>query len=782
MKHKNLMTRLMAGALALILSVGIGMTPAMAEETDRYGRPVLGPGGDSTSTTTDDSDWDPNKDTDDYKGDLGGDWLPDMGPGIDPTPTTPATNTVTVNDAVPGATYNLYKLLQLEHKDEEYTPEGATEKAKKIVTYRYSYGDGLKDVIGKVVELPQFKYVAEAGGDAEITHPGYGFKVDGENVVFITPTTDDKGDYTEDETVKKLMVAFADELRKRIEATTDADGNPLGDDALKKLQPSQTKEAGNTVPEDGNLTVSFEKVPNGYWMITSNAGARSIIFTSPEEADISQVVNVNEKNPAPTVDKKVLDVDDAAGDVPVEDGVASWQETNDAQIGDTVDFKITVELFRGAENIIVHDNMTDGLTFKELKGVTFHPRKSATEYGREVYKALGGGETTTNPLELTEVVDGNRILKADVADFVSTEHGFTLTFKNAFTNPAEKALNRDETNALNNVFLGDLSTLDDDGGKVEILYSATLNKDAVIGPRTLACTETAADHTHSDACYVDGNVNDAYVKYGHITGVNPGEDPTDSTEPPRESNHDDTKTYTYRFSIDKYVDGDAKTKLAGAEFELRQNFVKIGTDAVEGQNNAYIKDGKLTLPAGEYTIPDTGDHAVAPIALVDITPAGSTTGKVYRVATPEEIADAGVTTTTTIVTDESGQITIEGLDSMLYSITEKTAPKGYIKLTKPEMMAIGSMLSGNGGKVFIEDKAATSKRADENAAYSFNLNTDKANAATTTVGIANASGIQLPRTGGIGTTIFYVLGGAMVVFAAGVGVVVIRKRRDGDAE
>lgn len=755
MKHKNLMTRLMAGALALVLATGIGMTPAMA--ADEFGDGGRGHGasggGGSTSTTTADSDR-----------------LPDMGPGTDAsgnlpwldmggddTPTTPATNTVTVNDAVPGATYNLYKLLQLEHKEVDGT--------KEIATYRYSYGDGLKDIISEVVKLPQFKYAAEAGGNAEITHPGYGFKVDGENVVFITPTTDDKGDYTEDATVKKLMVAFADELRKRIDDKTT-------------LTPAGTQIAPAATGDATTSSVSFTEVPNGYWMITSNAGARSIIFTSPEEADVSKEVIVNEKNPAPTVDKKVFDLDDAAGtDDPKV--VGSWQDANDAQIGDDMDFKITVELYKGAENIVVHDEMDDGLTFKELKGVKFHPRKSATEYGREVYLALGGGETTTNPLELTEVVDGSRILKADVADFVSTEHGFTLTFKNAFTNPAEKALNRDETNALNNVFLGDLSTLEDDGGRVEILYSATLNKDAVVGPRTLICSKAeGADHTHSDACYVDGNANDAYVKYGHITGVNPGEDPTDPTEPPRESNHDDTKTYTYRFSIDKYVDGDAKTKLAGAEFELRQNFVKIGTDAVKDQNNAYIKDGKLTLPANEYTF--SGD----PIALVDITPKteGYKGGNVYRVATPEEIADAGVTTTTTIVTDASGQITIEGLDSMLYSITEKTAPKGYIKLTKPEMMAIGSVLSGNGGKVFIEDKAATSKRADENAAYSFNLNTDKANAATTTVGIENASGIVMPPTGGIGTTIFYVLGGAMVVFAAGVGVVVIRKRRDGDAE
>lgn len=720
MKHKNLKARLMAGALALVLSVGIGMTPAMAS-----------------------SPWD-----DLYGYDYG-----TMGSG---SSASPATNTVTVNDAVPGATYNLYKLLQLEHKEVDGT--------KQIATYRYSYDSAIKDTIKGLVEKEAFAYVAGKPTE-ENPRLGFGFKVDGDNdLVFITPytsETDGSVDYdsTENAIVRTMMVEFADELRKSVDAGS--------------LTVSQTKTAGDTVPEGGNLTVSFEKVPNGYWLITSNAGARSIIFTSPEEADISQVVNVNEKNPAPTVEKKVFDADDAAGTVTELGG--SWKDANDVQIGDTVKYKITVELYKGAENIIVYDNMTDGLTFKALEGVKFYPRKSATEYGREVYP-LGGGAPTTEPLELTGKTDVYTL--TENAD----KHGFTLTFKNAFTNPAAGADNRDEKDPLNNVFLGDLSTLDDDGGRVEIEYTAVLNENAVInGDHELICDKAeGADHTHSDACYTDSNDNDAYVKYGHITGVEPGEDPTDPTDPPRESNHDDTKTYTYRFSIDKFVDGDKNTKLAGAEFELRQNFVAIGTAAVEGKTNAYITDGKLVLPAAEYVISDD------PIALVDITPAteGYAGGKVYRVAKTDDegnvVEAEGVTTTTKIVTDATGQITIQGLDSMLYSITETASPEGYNRLEKPVMMAIGSVFSENSGKVFIEDATAT--RADENADYSFNPNVDGSNNATTTVGIANSSGIKLPGTGGIGTTIFYVLGGTMMALAAGAGVIVLKKRKDEEAE
>lgn len=51
MKHKTLMARLIAGALALVLAAGIGMTPAMAS---------------SEGPLTFDHDFD------DYGGDLGG--------------------------------------------------------------------------------------------------------------------------------------------------------------------------------------------------------------------------------------------------------------------------------------------------------------------------------------------------------------------------------------------------------------------------------------------------------------------------------------------------------------------------------------------------------------------------------------------------------------------------------------------------------------------------------------------------------------------------------------
>lgn len=720
----------------------------------------------------------------------------------------PRTNIVQVESAVPKATYTLYKLLQLEGKFEtEGEGAGATEK---VVAYRYSYDSALKDIISKVVDLPQFKYMTEAektelektdpGAASKVIHPGYGFQVKGENVTFITPATSDKGEYTEDETVKKMMTAFADELRQRI----DKKGASLAPfDLPAEYAPEDTEKKTNLNPnpvEATTNTVTFKQVPNGYWMVTSNAGARSIIFTSPEKTDTSQTVTVTEKNTAPTIEKKVFDADDVGGTVTEKGG--SWKDANDAQIGDPVKFKITVWLHQGAENIVVYDEMSDGLTFKALEGVNFFPRnkekdKDGTDkFDRVVYKLNKDGTlntaNTTDPakgLALTETDDtGNVVLKTDVAKLVSDEHGFRLIFQNAFTNPAAGAANRSESDSMNNAFLGDLSTLEDDGGRIEIEYTAILNENAVIkGDRKLICKEAeGAGHTHGDACYTDSNDNESYVKYGHIPSLEPGETPDDPT-PPGETPKDTTKTYTYKFKIDKYVDGDPTTKLDGAEFELRQIFAGIGQAAVADKGNAYVKVEKVeNVDVEKLMIPDALYKKVeneGVIKLVDITPTtdGYKDGKVYRVATPEEIKDNSAEVngeakalTEKIVTDTSGQITIQGLDSNLYAIKEIKAPAGYNMLTKSVMMAIGSVFSEKDGTVFTEEDV---KRADNDTSdHSFNK-LDPANPIT--VPIANASGIQMPNTGGIGTTIFYAVGGILVL---GAGVLLILKKRAGRTE
>lgn len=120
-------------------------------------------------------------------------------------------------------------------------------------------------------------------------------------------------------------------------------------------------------------------------------------------------------------------------------------------------------------------------------------------------------------------------------------------------------------------------------------------------------------------------------------------------------------------------------------------------------------------------------------------------GDNYRVATAEEIAADPKVVVNVI---EAGHVNIKGLAAGTYYLVETKAPAGYNKLKEAV-------------KVEIED-------LDEDDNDLLSTVTAKE------VSVENNAGVELPATGGIGTTIFYVVGGVLVV-AAGV-LLVVKKR------
>lgn len=101
-----------------------------------------------------------------------------------------------------------------------------------------------------------------------------------------------------------------------------------------------TKKANST-------TVEFTNLDLGYYLVDSTLGTIcSLDTTNPS-------VTIKEKNSQPTVDKQVQENSDG-----------TWGDTNDANIGDTVNFKTTINVVDGQpKNYVLHDKMSDGLTF-----------------------------------------------------------------------------------------------------------------------------------------------------------------------------------------------------------------------------------------------------------------------------------------------------------------------------------------------------------------------------------------------------------------------------------
>ena len=103
-----------------------------------------------------------------------------------------------------------------------------------------------------------------------------------------------------------------------------------------------------TPSEDGNIV--FENLESGYYLITSTNGNLAMVDTTPTNPNAT----VEEKNPDGSLDKKVQ-----------EDSTEAWGKANSAQIGDTVEFKVDINVKKGAKNYVMHDKMEDGLTFNE---------------------------------------------------------------------------------------------------------------------------------------------------------------------------------------------------------------------------------------------------------------------------------------------------------------------------------------------------------------------------------------------------------------------------------
>lgn len=125
---------------------------------------------------------------------------------------------------------------------------------------------------------------------------------------------------------------------------SDAQKVELAKDALQYAKTNSIAPNSSAQPtkgEDGTFSVQFNSLPLGYYLVDSTLGALCGLTTTAPSAEI------NEKNGAPTIDKQVQ-----------EDSNDLWQETNDADFYQTIQFKTIVTAQAGAQNYVLHDKMT----------------------------------------------------------------------------------------------------------------------------------------------------------------------------------------------------------------------------------------------------------------------------------------------------------------------------------------------------------------------------------------------------------------------------------------
>lgn len=346
---------------------------------------------------------------------------------------------------------------------------------------------------------------------------------------------------------------------------TDANVNDKANDYVSKLKDSaltafaakasnwaQTKtnnitaDATATVSADasnGKYTATFTGLGYGYYVVA--VPGATVADTKSQYATLVSVhstkVDADIKGDLPTVDKKVQ-VD------------GTGKDATDAKIGDTLTFTLTSTIpdmsAYSTYTFNFKDTLSKGLTFGQVKSVKVE-NVTLTE--------------NTDYTVTTPTASNNNTLTVAMKDFKTKQ----------------------QANA---------------GKKITVTYTATLNKDAVVGGA--------------------GNVNSATIQYSN----NPSTNGTGESEPSK------VRVFTYGFTVDKYTGDqytDAATRLAGAKFTLApkngepMSFVQVnagsGTAKAEyrvakaGETGATTTiitpaNGKVEfrgLKNGEYTLTET---------------------------------------------------------------------------------------------------------------------------------------------------------------------------------
>lgn len=186
-----------------------------------------------------------------------------------------------------------------------------------------------------------------------------------------------------------------------------------------------------------------------------------------------------------------------------------------------------------------------------------------------------------------------------------------------------------------------------------------------------------------------------------------------------------TKVYDSRIVIDKFENGAPEQKLQDAEFTLMK-YTNIG-----GPDGTGVDKGEAGVTAYYYKA--TKDTA----------------GTVTNVEWDTDPAHGTVE-----ITDAIGAATFTGLKDGVYYLKETKAPAGYTLLAEPIRIEVNGSHSITPGM-------------DDNQIAAI---------LTNVANIANTPGTVLPSTGGIGTTIFYLVG-SVLVFGAAI-VLILRKRSE----
>lgn len=433
-----------------------------------------------------------------------------------------------------------------------------------------------------------------------------------------------------------------------------------GKDAVASL----VKTSSKATKTDTGASATFAGLDHGYYLVYPAQGSTS--FERHTDATLVNIPANKEwriKSEYPTVDKSIVENPTGGLDAIVN---PDWEGNHGMEIDSLAPL---AEGKAGANGQSA--SVGDLLTFKLESAVPDMTGYAA--YTFKLHDTLPKGLTLLN-----SATDPKVVVKVNGTSLQGEQ--FTVN------GSAEKDGTTKLTVDLSTYLYQNKATLA--GKKIEVYYQARVNDQALIEKP---------------------NTNEAYVEY--------------TTEPGKteEGVHDQTKTYTFGFVLDKRAGIADGKPLAGAVFSVY---------ADTNKNGSYDADGDTVVKFTEGTDNNAGKWIVS-----------------------ENGSD-------TVTTPESGKLNLAGLATGTYFVKEITAPNGYNPLKDPIKVVISADIAEDGsltGHVIDYGDAANGKDDGQGTT------TTCVNDGEHVITIVNKTGSVLPETGGMGTIAFTVIGAAVVV-------------------
>ncbi|KFI69011.1 SpaH/EbpB family LPXTG-anchored major pilin [Bifidobacterium merycicum] len=302
----------------------------------------------------------------------------------------------------------------------------------------------------------------------------------------------------------------------------------------------------------------------------------------------------------------------------------------------------------------------------------------------------------------------------DMSQYETYKYMFSDTLDDGFDAPTSVKVYLSDNKALDTEEDADITssfTITNPLAKTFTVSTNNLKAIAGVATGKYVIVSYTAKLNSSAQIGLPGNVNTAKLTYSN----KPDQSGQGENQPTGETPEDKVIVFTYKLDTTKVDSDKDTTKLPGAEFKLKN------------ANNQYAvvdEDNKVT-------------------SWVDAEADGST-----------------------LTSDDNGLFSVTGLDNDTYYLKETKAPAGYNLPARDFEVKISADTANGQNWDGTKATAATDALRKIDVTVDGTAGTGDVQTGTAAIVIKNTKGSSLPSTGGMGTTILYAAGAAIVLVAA----------------